>query len=320
MKHFVKYLKPFLFLGFGLFLLFIAFQGINLNDFSVALKTIQLRWVFLSMLFGYLAYVFRGLRWYLLIKPLGFKPRIVDLVNAIAFGYLFNSFIPRSGELVRCTALNKVSDIPVSKLFGHVLLERLIDFILLSICILASVLLNYQDFMSFALLFDIPNNIILYIITFIIIIFLVYRFIKFNLNSAQLEKIQSFLQGIKTGFFSIKEIPNKFLFIIYTLLIWTCYLLMTIVCFYCFSETKDLNLGHGLFILVAGGLGMVVPTPTGIGSYHYLVIQGLMVINISREIAQFFAIIVHSSQAIMILVAGCFAMILLYRKKINKNQ
>ena len=95
---------------------------------------------------------------------------------------------------------------------------------------------------------------------------------------------------------------------------------MTIVCFYCFSETKDLNLGHGLFILVAGGLGMVVPTPTGIGSYHYLVIQGLMVINISREIAQFFAIIVHSSQAIMILVAGCFAMILLYRKKINKNQ
>ena len=90
---------------------------------------------------------------------------------------------------------------------------------------------------------------------------------------------------------------------------------MTIVCFYCFSETKDLNLGQGLFILVGGGLGMVVPTPTGIGSYHYLVIQALVAINITRDIAQFFAIIVHSSQAIMILIAGFFAMIFLYRPK-----
>ena len=68
-------------------------------------------------------------------------------------------------------------------------------------------------------------------------------------------------------------------------------------------------------VIVAGGLGMVVPTPTGIGSYHYLVIQALVAINISREIAQFFAIIVHSSQAVMILIAGFFAMIFLYRQK-----
>ncbi|MBF25861.1 MAG: hypothetical protein CMP49_05030 [Flavobacteriales bacterium] len=318
MKQLFTYLKPFFFLGFGLLLLFIAFNGINLNDFSIALKTIPFKWVFLSMLFGYLAYVFRGLRWFLLIRPLGFRPKIFDLVNAIAFGYLFNSFIPRSGEIVRCTALNKVSDIPVSKLFGHVLLERLIDFILLAICILASIVLNYKDFMSFASLFSIPKNIGLYVILFIVVIFFSFFIIKNNLKSDQLVKIQLFIQGIKTGFLSIKEIPNKLLFFSYTVLIWICYLLMTIICFYCFTETKDLNLGQGLFILVAGGLGMVVPTPTGIGSYHYLVIQALIALNISREIAQFFAIIVHSSQAVMILVAGFVAMVFLYRKKINK--
>jgi uncharacterized membrane protein YbhN (UPF0104 family) len=90
---------------------------------------------------------------------------------------------------------------------------------------------------------------------------------------------------------------------------------MTIVCFYSFSETKDLDLGQGLFIMVAGGLGMVVPTPTGIGSYHYLVIQALMALNITREVSQLFAIIVHSSQALMIIIAGFFAMIFLYRQK-----
>jgi len=90
---------------------------------------------------------------------------------------------------------------------------------------------------------------------------------------------------------------------------------MTVVCFYCFNETTDLTLAQGLFIMVAGGLGMVVPTPTGIGSYHYLVIQALMVMSIDREIAQFFAIVVHSSQAIMIIISGFLAMLFLYYRQ-----
>jgi len=150
MRVIFKYLKPIIFLGLGSFLLWIACKDINLSEFKNTLRTIPLHWVFLSMLLGYLAFVFRGLRWKLLIKPLGFEPRSIDLVHAIAFGYLFNSFIPRSGELVRCTALNRVTNIPVSKLFGHVLLERLIDFILLAICLSLSIIFNYNDFMKFA--------------------------------------------------------------------------------------------------------------------------------------------------------------------------
>jgi uncharacterized protein (TIRG00374 family) len=310
-----KYFKSLLFLGLGVFLLFIAFQGINFKDLLLVLKTIPLKWVLLSMLFGYLAFVFRGLRWYLLIHPLGYKANVFDLINAIAFGYLFNSFIPRSGEVARCTSLNRVSNIPVSKLFGHVILERLIDFGLLFICILAALLLNYQDFIDFASIFNMPNNTVLYAAISILLVFLIYSFRKHFINERHLKKISSFLEGIKEGFLSIQKIPNKFLFCLYTLLIWVCYLMMTVVCFYCFSETLNLNLGQGLFIMVAGGLGMVVPTPTGIGSYHYLVIQALMAINITRETSQFFAIIVHSSQAIMIIVAGFFAMIFLYRQR-----
>lgn len=311
----LKYLKPLGFLGLGFLLLFVAFKGVDFDDLIEGLYVIPFKWVVLSMLFGYLAFVFRGLRWYLLIKPLGFKPKAFDLINAIAFGYLFNSFIPRSGEIARCTALNKVSNIPVSKLFGHVVLERVIDFILLAICILFSILLNYKDFMDFATIFSVPKQAGLYIFISILLIFIVYHIIKHLLSVSQWNKIFSFLQGIKSGFLSIRYIPNKFLFCIYTLLIWVCYLLMTIVCFYCFSETKDLDLGQGLFIMVAGGLGMVVPTPTGVGSYHYLVIQALMVLNITREVSQLFAIIVHSSQALMIIIAGFFAMIFLYRQK-----
>ena len=39
--------------------------------------------------------------------------------------------IPRSGELARCTILNQSDDIPVDKLFGTVILERVIDTLML---------------------------------------------------------------------------------------------------------------------------------------------------------------------------------------------
>ena len=318
MRVLVNIIKPLVFFLFGCLLLSFAIKGIDLSNFITTLSSIPVHLVGVSMVLGYLAFVFRGLRWKLLIKPLGFSPRNSDLIHSIAFGYLFNSFIPRSGELARCTALNRTTGIPVSKLFGHVLLERLIDFILLALCILLSILLNYKDVLQFVEIISIPRQLITYIFFFIALIIIIYKMRTFFLTKVQLQKISSFILGIKTGFISIKNIPSKRLFFTYTILIWICYLFMSVVCFYCFNETQGLNLGHGLFILVAGGLGMVVPTPTGIGSYHYLVIQALLILNISREVSQFFAIIVHSSQALMIIVSGFFAMLILYKRKLKK--
>tara|TARA_B100001142_G_scaffold194614_1_gene193607 strand:- start:9017 stop:9982 length:966 start_codon:yes stop_codon:yes gene_type:complete len=318
MRVLVNIIKPLIFFLFGCLLLSFAIKGIDLSNFTATLSSIPIYLVGVSMFLGYLAFVFRGLRWQLLINPLGFSPRRTDLIHSIAFGYLFNSFIPRSGELARCTALNRTTGIPVSTLFGHVLLERLIDFILLASCILLSIVLNYKDVLQFVEIISIPRQLITYIFFFIALIIIIYKTRKFFLTKVQLQQISSFTLGIKTGFTSIKNIPNKLLFFTYTVLIWICYLFMSVVCFYCFNETQDLNLGHGLFVLVAGGLGMVVPTPTGIGSYHYLVIQALMILNISREVSQFFAIIVHSSQALMIIISGFLAMLILYNRK-RKN-
>ena len=48
-------------------------------------------------------------------------------------GYFTNLFIPRAGEISRCTSLKKSDDIPVDKLFGTILIERVIDFVFLLI-------------------------------------------------------------------------------------------------------------------------------------------------------------------------------------------
>ena len=90
-------------------------------------------WILLSMILGYLGEVFRGMRWVLLIKPLGYNVKVLDCINSVASGYMFNAGVPRSGEIARCTLLNKTTKTPISYLFGHVLMERLIDFIILEI-------------------------------------------------------------------------------------------------------------------------------------------------------------------------------------------
>ena len=78
-------------------------------------------WILLSMILGYLGEVFRGMRWVLLIKPLGYNVKVLDCINSVASGYMFNAGVPRSGEIARCTLLNKTTKTPISYLFGHVL-------------------------------------------------------------------------------------------------------------------------------------------------------------------------------------------------------
>ena len=192
MKNGFKYLRIFFFFSIGAFLFWFTFKEIAIEDLKEHIKTAPLGWVFLSMLFGYLAYVFRGLRWFLLIKPLGYKPKKSILIHAIAFGYLFNAVIPRSGEVVRCTALHGVTSIPVSKLFGHVLLERLIDFILLGICVLLAFILNYDEFRVFSEDFSLPGSSLLYVLLIGLISIIAYKSRKLLLKESYITKIKYF--------------------------------------------------------------------------------------------------------------------------------
>ena len=66
----------------------------------------------------------------------------------------------------------------------------------------------------------------------------------------------------------------------------------------------------GIFIMTLGGIGMVMPTPSGIGSYHMAAMIGLGMIsadftmNLSEAHSDqlSFAFLVHTAQTVMILV------------------
>ena len=304
--------------------MYFAFKDQNLAEIVSKLKNIEYSWLLLSMGFGAIAIISRGVRWIYLIKALGYNSSIKNSVNSVAVGYLTNILIPRAGEISRCTSLQQVEKIPFNKLFGTIILERVIDFAILISLILVSFLYKYQEINSFfSKILDssneslLTNPILVFLIIFSLILYLLRNQIK---KLKYYEKIKSLVSGVKEGFISLKNLDHKTPFVIHTFLIWLMYLLMTYVCFFAIVETKHLNIFDGVYILVIGGLGMVVPSQGGIGSYHLAVKIGLVGIGIAAQPALLFAFAVHTAQTLMTIIFGIISSLLLLSHNKSKNE
>jgi hypothetical protein len=98
------------------------------------------------------------------------------------------------------------------------------------------------------------------------------------------------------------------------------YFLGGYVCLFALESTKHLGLSPALFLLVASGLGMSAPVQGGIGAYHLLVSQGLMLYGLSQEEGLTFATLLHSIQLIMVVVFGAISLVLLFSGKSKTQQ
>ena len=137
-------------------------------------------------------------------------------------------------------------------------------------------------------------------------------FFREQLKQSKLyQKLVSLGRGVKEGFQTAYFMKQKELFVLYTLLIWLMYLLMTYVCFFSIPETSELRFVDGLYIMVIGGLGMVVPVQGGLGPYHAAVTMGIVSLGLSETTGITLAVLIHTAQSIMILITGIIAAIVL---------
>jgi len=152
------------------------------------------------------------------------------------------------------------------------------------------------------------------ILVLIALIFIV-RFAKKKKVQSESEpgiigKLAGMLKGIIEGLRSIGKLKNPGAFIFHTILIWLMYFLMSYICFFALPATSGLSLEAGLFVLVVGGMGMSAPVQGGIGAYHLLVSQGLLLYGISYEHGLAFATLMHTSQTLTVILFGGIAFIL----------
>ena len=329
----VKYIAS---LGFAFGILYLLFKNQDPVRLIEEIKKVDGKWVVLSMIFGGWAYVSRGLRWIVLIDALGYKSSKLNSIAAVSVGYFTNMFIPRAGEISRCTALNQTDKIPVDKLFGTILVERVLDFIFLLFLILLTIALKFNDIFNFYTALQnqqtesVGNSNLLLLFTITAALFICFILIKKWLNKSSFyEKLLGFIGGLKEGFKSIKIMKRKNAFWFQTFSIWIMYFLMTYICFFSMEETLHLTASDGLFLLVLGGIGMVIPTPGGMGSYHAIVMIGLSVLGVGTiylgeggdptNPALLFPTIVHIAQTLVAIIMGSIGLLILFVSKKIKN-
>ncbi len=235
------------------------------NDVKPSLANANWFWICVSFVLGYSATVVRGLRWNLMLEPMGYRASPWTSIHSVAFGYCMNNLIPRSGELARCTMLNRAEKIPVDKLIGTVILERIVDVFLLALVIFLAFIVKADALHA---LLESGNsaeasepgsssNLLLYmaiigivgIIAFIVVI-------KYFQNIPLVKKVLDFMKGMTEGLNTIFKIKKQFLFWLYSFGIWFLWLMMAYCSMSALQETSHLTFTDTIFFTAAGNLNL----------------------------------------------------------------
>jgi glycosyltransferase 2 family protein len=324
-KRLLSVAKYLLLLAVAFALLALAFRGVNLKNILNELKEVNYFWLMMSVLASLVAFVSRAHRWNMLIEPLGYHPKLKNTTYALMVGYFANLAIPRIGEVTRCGSLSKAEKVPFEGLLGTVIVERVIDVICLLLLVLLTAVLEFNRLGNF-LMDNVVNPIqekaqsylssyLFFIIAFVallafVIVFFVMRSKK--KEHGAMAKVTNLINGIVAGLRSVSKLKRPGAFVFHTVLIWFMYYVMAYVCFFALPATSGLTLSAGLFVLVVGGLGMTAPVQGGIGTYHLLVSQGLILYGLTLEHGLAFATLMHTSQMIVIILFGGISLFLLF--------
>jgi glycosyltransferase 2 family protein len=327
--------KYLLLLAVAILLLVFAFKGVDVGKIFEEIKETNLFWLFMSVAASIVAFISRAHRWNMLIEPLNYYPKLKNTTYSLMVGYFANLAFPRLGEVTRCGSLSKAERIPFDSLLGTVIVERLIDVICLLILLLLTAVLEFNrlgNFLMENIMQPIQEKSQSYLhsylfwgIAFVALIALIFLFVfvrKKSLKAGEESKILKLIKGIVNGLRTVGKLKRPGAFIFHTVLIWFMYYLMAYLCFFALPATEHLTWSAGLFVLVVGGMGMSAPVQGGIGAYHLLVSQGLMLYGLSQQHGLAFATLMHSSQTIVVILFGGISLFLLFlgnRNFINDN-
>jgi len=325
-------LKYIILLGVAATLLLYALRGMDIKKIIQQILHADMFWVSVSGLISITAFVIRAHRWNLLIEPMGYSPALKNTTYSVMVGYFANLALPRLGEVSRCGALSKAESIPFNKLLGTVIVERIIDVLSLLVCIFLAAVIEYKrlgNFFSekiftplnekFQQLIKSPVLLAASIILLLVLLIAVIYFLRKSKNKGNESPIAKIIKGFVVGLRSVANLRRPWLFIFQSAFIWVLYYLGMYVALFAFPFTSGLGAGAALFLLVAGGIGMSAPVQGGIGTYHLLVSQGLVLYGVAVENGLAFAFMLHGLQLILVIALGIASLFLLFSARKIKH-
>ena len=320
-------LKVTLSLALGVVIFWLAYRKIDVASIADILKNdVNYTWIWIAVLFGLLSNVFRALRWKMLIEALDSRRKIssLNVFYAVMTGYLVNLLFPRAGEVARCGVVSRCENVLFSKIIGTMIAERAFDMLILLLICVVTILLQLNFFINFfseqTFVFGSFWQLLLYAgIVFAVFTVSVIIFRKQLKRNSIVKKITDLLRNIWQGMKTFLYVRSKFWFLFHGFMVWALYVAMLYACVFAFSFTAGLSVGAVFTVFVMGSLGMMLPVPGGIGTFHSMTIIALVFYGIGQTEAGGFALLAHGAQMFMTLVVGLASLVGLQFRKPKEN-
>ena len=288
----VQYL---IFLGIGIFLMWWQLTKMTPTEkieFRESLQHAKYIYVLPIAIIAILSHISRAMRWKIMIEPMGYHPSTANTFYATMCGYFANTFIPRAGEILRCTLLGRYEKIPVNKLVGTILIERVFDLFCYFLVVVFTISIQIDtvsDFVRTKVLQITDNNarfpwlqtLAIVVISGLLIFFLVRWIVTRYAHHRHIIRLKGIHIGLREGFTTIMRLKRRRAFVFHSFFIWTMYLLEIYIGFQALTATSGLSLAAALSVLSLATLAMIV-APGGIGAFPVAVQQVLLIYSIDN--------------------------------------
>ncbi len=304
-------------------LCWLLFRGDEMNParmWEIIRNECDFGWIWLNILFGLLAQVVRAARWRIQLRALDIRPSFSELVLSIFGTYSVNLVFPRLGEVWRTGYIAAREKAPFTTVFGSMVADRLADTLTVLLILLLTFIpagaqlsqylgQNGGVFAKFGAFISSP---ILWGAVIAALLLCVWIFVSFPENKI-IRKLREILHGLWKGFAVVVKMPGKGMWLLYTVLLWGCYIMSLYCAFRSFPLTAELLEVHGLTALmvcfVFTSVSMGVPSNGGIGPYQWALIFGIALFSadipgLTHEYALTFANLVMGVQTLVLILQG----------------
>jgi uncharacterized protein (TIRG00374 family) len=318
-----QFLRQSIGIALAIFFLWLTFRNTDFKQLWAHMVELNGWWLIVIGLVCLLGHYIRAVRWCILLKPLA--PGGVSQFNsfcAVLIGYAVNVAVPRGGEIARIVSISKSESLPWVGVLPTLFIDRLLDLAFLVLLLGVTLLLLPQDLLK-ANGWLVPAGAVICAATVAGLAALPScgRLLRYvcrqdlavkHLPSKLIDKLSGLSEQFDLGTRSLSDKGKLPTIAVLSLSIWVTYFANMYFMVYAFDLQDSIDLAHALVIFTIGTVGVLVPTPGAVGSYHLLVSKALnMVSDIEPSMALAFTTIFHAYTFIIITCAGaavCFAL------------
>ncbi len=315
-------------------LLYLSLRGVDLSAVLTAFRGADYRWLLPLIIIALSSHLLRAWRWQLLLDALPLAPEtngaevqrasLWQAFTSIMIGYMVNYAAPRLGEVARTANLSTQTKRSFSGVFGTVVVERMLDMAVLALALLTLIPL-YSDqlavvqrrFIEPALAQVDPGAGPMWLLIAgggVLLIGLLIAGLWWAIQRQgsavrQLwrSKLQPAFVSFREGMMTLLRARRRGALIGSTLAMWGGYAIMAYVplAMLGMAGPFDLGLLDAWGLMLIGALGLVVPSPGGLGSYHYVTIQALVYLYAVPDAdAATYAVLTHAAQLVLYTALG----------------